>query len=202
MHHLAICSLTDGRWSIHYIPVSGGIWSYGRPTSCSRRSNRHRPQRSQIGFTPFVSQLQLQPNSIFLLYHFSHQLQLQSVNSIFLSHHSSHQLQPSERSGSVAEMSSCPSFAYVVAVNVVCSIASTNHRMWEDKKKRIKGMQKKQVYVLFKKERNQIFVPFFSEEKDIWWGRESLQCSLRAKRMELSFSEYLNNFNFDQIYIK
>ena len=99
-------------------------------------------------------------------------------------------------------MSSCPSFAYVVAVNVFCSIASTNHQMWEDKKKRIKGMQKKQVYVLFKKERNQIFVPFFSEEKDIWWGRESLQCSLRAKRMELSFSEYLDNFNFDQIYIK
>ena len=29
----------------------------------------------------------------------------------------------------VAEMSSCPSFAYVVAVHVFCSIASTNHQM-------------------------------------------------------------------------
>ena len=67
----------------------------------------------------------------------------------------------------VAEMSSCPSFAYVVAVHVFCSIASrsTNHQMWEDKKKRIKGMQKKQVYVLFKKERNQIFVLFFLKKK-------------------------------------
>ena len=156
MHHLAICSLTDGRWSIHYIPVSGGIWSYGGQQVAAG---------DQIG------------------------IDLSDLES------------DSERE-TVAEMSSCPSFAYVVAVNVFCSIASTNHQMWEDKKKRIKGMQKKQVYVLFKKERNQIFVPFFSEEKDIWWGRESLQCSLRAKRMELSFSEYLNNFNFDQIYIK
>ena len=45
--------------------------------------------------TPFGSQLQLQPNSIFLSHHSSHQLQ--PANSIFLSHHSIHQLQPSER---------------------------------------------------------------------------------------------------------
>ena len=48
--HACICLFYKVLPNTFYIPVSGGIWSYGWPTGCSRRSNPRRPQRSRIGF--------------------------------------------------------------------------------------------------------------------------------------------------------